>query len=185
MTNIQVENQIAEAALNLFYTRGYHDTSLSDIAQSVHMSVADLKEIFEDKQNIAQKVVGLHKKNLLATFETFAENNNPRQSLSQYLDILSENSEDLIEKGCPYTALYLDLSRTEGSLKDKAAVLLKIRLDWIEEQFRIMAKVDEANDFANRLLSAIHGIIILSQATGDEHVLKSQINQLKSWIRLM
>ena len=48
-----------------------------------------------------------------------------------------------------------------------------------------MAKVDEANDFANRLLSAIHGIIILSQATGDEHVLKSQINQLKSWIRLM
>lgn len=185
MTHNQLEKTIVQEALKLFYDKGYHGTALSMIAKATHLSVAGLGEIFESKEAIALKVIALHKINLAQVFETFGQGRNPRHSLIQYLDMLVAQSAELLEKGCPYTSLYMGLVHADDKVKSVASSLLKLRLEWVEEQFRIMAKVDEAKDFANRLLSAIHGIIILSQATQDEHLLKSQINQLKSWIRLM
>jgi len=62
---------------------------------------------------------------------------------------------------------------------------MRQRLDWITQQFVLITRVEGTTDFAERLSSAIIGISILAEVSGNDRLIKRQVNQLKSWIRSM
>ena len=68
-------------------------------------------------------------------------------------------------------------------------MLLRIYLfykkKWVDEQFIIMLKTQSAVDQVDRLMAALHGLFFLAKLQNDASMFKSQIIQLKSWIRSM
>ncbi|MCF8475044.1 MAG: TetR/AcrR family transcriptional regulator [Emcibacter sp.] len=176
---------VIQAALRLFHENGYDKVKISDIARAASVTSGEVEEYFPSKQEICHKVIDSHLENQAKLFEDINQNSNPRQRLSLYLDTIVDDTESLIRRGCPLTNLYFDVRRQEEQLSGHVVKLLQQRLNWISEQFVLIMKVKEVPDLAERLASAIHGICILAQVTGDENLIRHQVNQLKSWIRSM
>ncbi len=176
---------IVQVALRLFHEQGYGQVNLSQIAKTSGLSTKQVQGLFADKAEICHQVIDVYLKNQAAQFAKIDENTNPRQRLSLYLDSLVEDTDKLISKGCPMTNLYFDLRRSDKLLADHGAQTLQQRLDWIREQFVLITRVAKITDLPERLISATCGISTMAQVTGDKHLIRNQVNQLKSWIRSM
>lgn len=176
---------LVQSALRLFHEKGYGKVKFSHIAKAAGITNKEAQSYFSSKEDICHGVIEAHLANLKAQFGEINQNSNPRQRLILYLDSLVEKVDGLISFGCPLTNLYFDVKRDDRQLADHAAELLLTRLSWIREQFVLITRVKEITDIPERLTSAIHGISILAQVMGSEHMIKHQVNQLKSWIRSM
>ena len=179
------KERMVQEALRLFHVRGYGHVKILDIAKAAGVSKKEVQRYFPSMGDICHLVIEVHLENQKALFEDINQNNNPRQRLSLYLDSIVDDSEEMITFGCPITNLYFDVKREEKKLADHGASLLQQRLDWIRRQFVLITRVDNLLDLPERLDSAIHGISILAQVTGQKKLDRNQVNQLKSWIRSM
>lgn len=117
--------------------------------------------------------------------QSYEENMNTRQRLSLYLDEFFENAEDIAKNGNAVFNLYCDLRDMDNELSKAAKELLTLQQDWIDEQFITMLKTQSAVDQGDRLMAALHGLFFLAHLKHDSAMFKSQIIQLKSWIRSM
>ena len=176
---------LVQVAKRLFHERGYGKVKLTDIAKNAGISLKETQGYFSSPQDVCLRVIDVHWEEQLAEFDNIDQNSNPRQRLSLYLDSLLENSDEMMSRGCAITNLYFDVKREDPELDDLAAKLLQQRLDWIKEQFVAITRVENITGLPERLDSAIHGISILAQATGNPALIRNQVNQLKSWIRSM
>jgi len=176
---------LVQVALRLFYEKGYGKVKFSDIAKGANVSVKTVQGYFSAPEEICHQVIDEHLANQAALFEKINQNSNARQRLSIYLDSFVDSTDSLIAWGCPLTNLYFDVKRAEGTLAAHASKLLQNRLDWIREQFVLITRVEDISDLPERLASAIHGIAIMAQVTGNDRLISGQVNQLKSWIRSM
>lgn len=181
----QQEYILVQVALRLFHEQGYKKVTLGDIAKAAGVTVKETNDYFPSLPEICHGVIEAHLDNQTAHFEEINQNNNPRQRLSQYLDSLIENTDNLVAWGCPVTNLYFDVRREDDALSEHAAKLILNRLNWITEQFVLITRVADVSDLPERLTSAIHGMTLLAQATGRTDLIRTQVNQLKSWIRSM
>jgi len=181
----QSAERLVQEAKRLFHEQGFGQTTMSKIATAAGMTATEAKEFYASPQEICDDVIKIYQAELESQFEKYSENSNPRQSLSLYLDSLSDNAEKLITCGCPITNLYFDVRREDKALAQHASELLRQRFNWISAQFVLITRVESNQELPERLVSAIHGICILAQATGNARLIRSQVNQLKSWIRSM
>jgi len=179
------EHILIQVALRLFHERGYGKVKLSDIAKAAGLTLKETQLYFISPQDICVRVIESYSQSQNALFEDINQNTNPRQRLSLYLDTLIENSDVLIARGCPMTNLYFEVKHEDHNLASEAAELLKQRLEWIRAQFIEIMRVENNTDLPERLTGAIHGIAILAQVTGSPDLIRTQVNQLKSWIRSM
>ncbi|WP_417624936.1 TetR/AcrR family transcriptional regulator [Paremcibacter congregatus] len=176
---------VVQVARRLFQAQGFGRTTYSDIAKAMGISAQQVKDYFPDLEDVCHAVISDYLDQQADAFEGFSRESNPRQRLSLYLDSFSADAENLITEGCPMTNLYMDVKRGNAALADHAAKLLQHRLNWTKQQFVLITRVAEVSDQPERLVSALHGIIIMAQVTGDTRLIRSQIIQLKSWIRSM
>lgn len=184
-TNKQQEFILVQVALRLFYQKGYGKVKFSDIARATGISTREAQGYFTDKAAICHQVIDTHLNNQSELFAEINRNSNPRQRLSQFLDTIADDSDSLMSRGCPLTNLYFDIRREGEQLAGQGAKLMRQRLEWITKQFIVITRIKEPTDLAERLSSAIIGISILAQVSGNNRLIRSQVNQLKSWIRSM
>ncbi|WP_026569687.1 MULTISPECIES: forespore capture DNA-binding protein RefZ [Sediminibacillus] len=57
MTNNQTKQKVMEAACRLFYAKGYHGTSVRDIAHSASVNVSLINYYFNSKQGLLESIV--------------------------------------------------------------------------------------------------------------------------------
>jgi len=181
----QQEFILVQVAERLFSDRGYHKVKFSDIARAGGISTREAQNYFPSKADICHQVIDSHLKRQSARFAEIDQNGNPRQRLSRFLDDIAADADILMARGCPLTNLYFDVHKESGPLAAHAVALMHQRLDWISQQFILITQVDGPADFAERLASALIGISILARVSGSSRLIRNQINQLKSWIRLM
>jgi len=176
---------LVQVAQRLFHEKGFSKTSLSHIARGAGLSHKMAQNYFSSTREICHQVIDVYLKTQNDQFEKISHNSNARQRLSLYLDQFAEDSDSLVARGCPLTNLYFDVKREDDALAEHAAKLLQNRLDWIKEQFVMVMRVEGVTDLPERLASAIQGIVIMAQVTGNDRLIGHQVNQLKSWIRSM
>ena len=184
-TNKQQEFILVQVALRLFHEKRYDKVKFSDIARSAGIPTKEAQVYFADKAEICHQVIDTHLDNQAALFADIDQNSNPRQRLSRFLDNIADDANALVLRGCPLTNLYFDVRGEEEQLVRHATRLMRQRLDWITQQFVLITRVEGTTDFAERLSSAIIGICVLAEVSGNERLIKRQVNQLKSWIRSM
>ena len=176
---------IIDTAKEQFHKNGYLATEVSDIVDAAKISMQEFEDCFNSKESVCTQVLKSYAKDLKVQFKKYEENDNTRQRLSLFLDAYFDDAENIAQNGCPVFNLYYDLCNMNNDLSELIGEILEMQHKWFDEQFIIMLKTESAVDQGDRLMSAISGLILLAKLTGDAQMFKSQIIQLRSWIRSM
>lgn len=94
--NDNIENRIIESAKRLFSERGYHKTSMSDIASDVGITRPTLHYYFRTKERMFEAVVGLLIQSFIPRIEVIVSeeihfSEKLEKLVDEYLNIYSEN----------------------------------------------------------------------------------------------
>ena len=90
-------------------------------------------------------------------------------------------SEIVAQYGCPFGSLCSELDKRVNQTSFPAAELIRLPIEWAEQQFRSLGRRD-AHDLALDLLAAYEGSALLANTMGDPSVLSKAARRLDRWI---
>ena len=90
-------------------------------------------------------------------------------------------SEIVAQHGCPLGSLCSELGKRVKRPSFAAAELMRLPIEWAEEQFRSLGRRD-AHDLATDLMAAYEGSALLANTMGDPSILSSSARRLNRWI---
>jgi AcrR family transcriptional regulator len=175
------------AARELVYLKGIAGTSLADIAQAADVPVGNVYYYFKTKNDIVGAVVHTHEdqlRSLIAELER--RHRSPQKRLKAFVGVLAQRAVTSAAQygaqyGCPYGTLSSELAMRADGPDPLAATLMRIQLDWTEQQFRAMERHD-ARDLAVELMAAYQGSAVLTSTLGDAELMTHQAQRLRRWI---
>jgi hypothetical protein len=90
-------------------------------------------------------------------------------------------SEIVAQYGCPLGSLCSELGKRVKQPSPVAAELMRLPIEWAEEQFRSLGRPD-AHDLALDLMAAYEGRALLANTMSDPGVLSGAAQRLNRWI---
>ncbi|MBO0889633.1 MAG: TetR/AcrR family transcriptional regulator [Acidothermales bacterium] len=174
---------LVAAALELVYRNGVARTSLADIAKAADVPVGNVYYYFKTKDDIVNAVVDAHRERLESSLADLERRHRgPRTRLKALGALLADQRDAVARYGCPYGTLSSELAKQRSDGSDPlAATLLRMQLDWAEQQFRAMGRRDAA-DLATELIAAVQGSAVLSNALGRPGLMSRRARRLDRWI---
>lgn len=174
--------RIIEAADQLFYKRGYNQTSFSDIADITGIPRGNFYYYFKTKDDILAAVVETRVKQYQeALMSCDNVTDNPRERLLAFIGIMDSSEDSVVDTGCPIGSLCSELAKDTDALQSKSREVFELLRDWMSKQFEDIGLVD-ANDKAMDLLSRMQGTAVMACAFKDSAYLHRSLGDLKSWI---
>ena len=174
--------RIIEAADELFYKRGYNQTSFSDIADITGIPRGNFYYYFKTKDDILAAVVEArirHYQEGLLNCDSVSDN--PRERLLAFADNMAANQDTVVDSGCPIGSLCAELAKDTEALQSKSREVFELLRDWIRKQFEEMGFADAENK-AMDMLARMQGVAMMASAFKDHAYLQRSINDLKDWI---
>jgi AcrR family transcriptional regulator len=174
--------RLVAAARELVYRQGVARTTLADIAQAADVPVGNVYYYFKTKDDIIGAVVQTHEDQLESTLADLERRHrSPKARLKALVDVLAERSDSTAQYGCPYGTLSAELAKRAEGADPLAAPLMRIPLDWAEQQFRALGRRD-AHDLAVELVASYQGSAVLTSALGQPELMARQARRLQHWI---
>ncbi len=174
--------RLVDAAVTLFYHRGYGQTSLSDIAEQSGVPLGNVYYYFKTKDDLANAVITERTHHQNDMFAYCEQGNEPQASLLCFLDVLTDLSGDVAKYGCPIGSLCQELNKNDTALADKADALLQQALTWSTKQFKCMGHKDAAK-LAQHLMATMHGASLLTNTFNKPSIIKEEATRMKKWIK--
>ncbi len=174
--------RIIEAAENLFYKRGYNQTSFQDISDATGIPRGNFYYYFKTKDEILDAVVNARIADLtvmLSQCET--ESEDARERLILFSNMLEYNSDEVIESGCPIGTLSSELAKDDPALQDRSRQTFILLRNWVKQQFDTLG-VTNADDLAMDLLAKLQGVTVMACAFKDVDFIKRSHQQIMDWI---
>jgi AcrR family transcriptional regulator len=174
--------RIIEAADQLFYERGYNQTSFSDIADITGIPRGNFYYYFKTKDDILAAVVDArveHYQEALMNCENSSDD--PRKRLLAFIDIMASSENTVLEAGCPIGSLCSELAKGTEELQSKSREVFEVLRDWMNQQFEAIGFTD-ANDKAMDMLARMQGVAVMACAFKDNSFLHRSVAGLKSWV---
>jgi len=174
--------RIVEAADQLFYTRGYNQTSFRDISDATGIPRGNFYYYFKTKDEILNAVI----ENRLHGIRDYlrqcdAVSDSPRLRLLAFTDILENNKSNVVEFGCPLGSLSSELARDNAELQQASVRVFEIIRQWLKQQFTELG-FGNADERAMDMLARMQGITMMSCAFRDLKFLERSNAELKDWI---
>ena len=105
----------------------------------------------------------------------------PQARLKALLRALTDHSELAARYGCPLGSLCSELDKRTDGLDQTAAQMLRLPIDWAEQQFRLMGRRD-ARDLAVAMIASYEGIALLTNTFRDPELMTREARRLERWI---
>jgi AcrR family transcriptional regulator len=173
--------RLVSAARELFHQRGVETTSISDVAQAADVPVGNVYYYFKTKDDLVEGVIDDHLRDVISITESFERLRTPRARLKALARALIDQREIAARYGCPHGTLCSELDKRPGGPAGHAARLLKASIDWAEEQFRQMGRLD-ARELAVALIASYQGISLLANTFRDPDLMTREARRLERWI---
>ena len=174
--------RIIDAAENLFYRRGYNQTSFQDISDATDIPRGNFYYYYKTKEEILNAVIDARVASLSALLTRFdAEIANPRERLLMFTNRLEQDCDDIIESGCPTGTLCAELAKGDFTLHEKSRQVFVVLCDWVKQQFEQMG-ASNAGDLSMDLVSRLQGINLMANVFKDEEYLKRSHADIQDWI---
>lgn len=174
--------RIVEAADQLFYKRGYNQTSFSDIAEMTGIPRGNFYYYFKTKDDILAAVVDTRVRQYQAALlQCECTSDDPRERLLAFTDMLANNEKTIIEAGCPIGSLCTELAKDTDTLQSKSREVFEIIRDWMSKQFAEIGFSD-ADERAMDMLARMQGVSVLSCAFKDSAYLKRGMGEIRTWL---
>jgi TetR/AcrR family transcriptional repressor of nem operon len=178
-----IRQRIVAAADQLFYQRGYEHTSFSDIADAVGISRGNFYYHFKTKDEILNAVIDTRVDQIQKMLDTWTcEYTDPQQRILHFIDILTNNQENIKSHGCPVGSLCTELAKLSHEMLQDANVMLVVMRDWLTEQFRALGMGTDARKIAMHLLARTQGIATITNAIEDQRFLRQEVISLRQWL---
>lgn len=177
--------RLVSAACDLIYRQGVARTTLAHIAEAADVPLGNVYYYFKTKDDIVGAVVEAHVARLHADLATLERRyRSPKSRLKALVRLALVDRRDVIAQyGCPFGTLSSELAKhAEG--RDGSAALMRVSLDWAEQQFRAIGRRD-AHDLAVELVAALQGSAVLGNALRQPEVMARQAQRLARWIETM
>lgn len=178
--------RIVEAADHLFYSRGYNQTSFSDISEQTGIPRGNFYYYFKTKEDILQAVIDARVDEytqLLA--ECDQSTADPAARLQLFTKIPMKYEESVLKYGCPIGTLGSELIKDQDQdiLRDRLTAVFDVLLDWSLAQFKALGFEHKAHDYAMDLLAKLQGISMLSNIYNDGEFLHRSTQDVQQWLR--
>ncbi|HEY9052998.1 MAG TPA: TetR/AcrR family transcriptional regulator [Gammaproteobacteria bacterium] len=178
--------RIIEAADRLFYSRGYNQTSFSDISDETGIPRGNFYYYFKTKEDILAAVVDTRLDIFRQMLESCnAASSDPRERLLIFAGVPLQNEEQVLKYGCPIGTLSSELMKQQHqdisqSLFTSVFDLLR---DWCIEQFRALGMGSRARELSMDLLARLQGVTMMSNVYGDREFLHRSTRDVQNWIK--
>lgn len=175
-------DRLVAVARDLMHQKGVAGTTLADIADASGVQVGNLYYYFKAKDDIVDAVVCAHADELSAGLAMLERTHRtPRTRLKALVELLAGRRDSIATYGCRFGTLGAELAKRSAGSDRTTAPLIRIPLDWAEEQFRAMGRED-AHDLAVDLVAAYHGSALLTHTLGQPELMAHQARRLTRWI---
>jgi len=183
MNDKTTRDHIIEAADQLFYQKGYANTSFADIADAVQISRGNFYYHFKSKDEILDAVINLRlakTQKMLEQWEVGGKQ--PADRIRSFIHILIMNQTKIKNYGCPVGTLCTELSKLEHNSLPEANKLFTLFRTWLGKQFKQLGRKTDADKLAMHLLARSQGIATLASAFHDEKFIQQEVKQLNHWL---
>jgi AcrR family transcriptional regulator len=145
--------------------------------------VGNVYYYFKTKDDIIGAVVEAHVRLAKAALASIdSRHRSPKSRLKALVGEYADQREAIARYGCPHGSLCSELDKRPGSSPDFAlAELMRVPIEWAEEQFRALGRRD-AHDRAVSLIAAYEGGALLANTFRDPDILAREARRLNRWI---
>jgi AcrR family transcriptional regulator len=174
--------RLIAAASQLLHQQGVEKTTLADIAHAADVPVGNVYYYFKTKDDIIAAVIEAHvqlSKAALASIDS--GHRSPKSRLKALVGEYAAQSQVIALHGCPHGSLCSELDKRPGQPDFAVAELMRVPIEWAEEQFRALGRRD-AHDLAVSLLAAYEGSALLANTFRDPNILVREARRLNRWI---
>ncbi len=174
--------RIIDAADDLFYRRGYNQTSFQDISDATGIPRGNFYYYFKTKDEILNAVVSSRIADLTRMLnQCEAESEDTRERLLAFSNMLEYNSDDVIQSGCPFGTLSSELAKDDAELHEVARQAFILLRNWIRQQFMTLG-LSNADELAMDLLARLQGVTVMACAFNDAEFIRRSHQEIKDWI---
>lgn len=172
---------LVDAADLLFRERGYHNTTLKDIAEKAGVPLGNVYYYFKTKSALCLAVVDKRQSQVSNMLELCLCQGNPQQSLVRLLKSIASNSGEFARFGCPLVSLSRDMGTEAPELKQAADSSIKTIMGWVAARFSEMG-VNRPWDIAFDLVARMQGIIMLGRVEGKPKLIEESYSRTMAWL---
>jgi AcrR family transcriptional regulator len=183
MSGQETRGIIVEAADDLFYRRGYENTSFSDIAADLQISRGNFYYHFKTKDEILNAVIAhrlANTRKMLDRWETEAEH--PADRIRSFIHMLIMNRAKIMLYGCPVGTLCNELAKLAHVAQSDANRILALFRDWLARQFSLLGRPGDADALAMHLLVLTQGVATMANAFRSETFIRQEVAGMESWL---
>lgn len=178
-----LRQRIVAASDQLFYQQGYENTSFSDIADAVNISRGNFYYHFKNKDEILDAVIDTRLADIKQMIDDWDDKySDPKQRLLHYIDMLTNNQDNIKAHGCLMGSLCAELAKRSHTMQHKANDLFALFRDWLTTQFKLLGQGKNAKQLAMHLLARGQGISTITNAFEDNTFLRQEVKRLKQWL---
>ena len=173
---------IIAAAEDLFYQRGYNQTSFQDISDATNIPRGNFYYYFKTKEDILNAVIDARVSALSILLNKFdTEITSPRERLLMFTNRLEHDADDIAQSGCPTGTLCAELAKGDAPLHEKSKQVFVVLRVWMKQQFEMMG-VSNADELSMDLITRLQGINLMASVFKDEAYLTRSHTDIHDWI---
>ena len=173
--------RLVEGACRAFYEQGVEHTTLADIAGRADVPLGNVYYYFKTKDELVEAVIAAHAQLVAATLTGLERHRTPKERLKAFARLLRDQGDGAARYGCPQGTLCSELDKRQDGLDRVASELIRIPIDWAEQQFRAMGRRD-ARDLAVALIASYQGISLLTNTLRDPELMAREARRIERWI---
>jgi AcrR family transcriptional regulator len=173
--------RLVAGARQVIYQQGVETTTIADIAQAADVPVGNVYYYFKTKDELVAAAIDGHAQDVHAVLRSLERHRTPQARLKALVRELMSQREQVADYGCPLGSLCSELDKRSDGLDRSCSDLLRLPVDWAEQQFRTMGRRD-ARDLAVGLIAAYQGIALLTNTFRDPELMTREGRRLERWI---
>ena len=173
--------RLVTGARQLIHQQGVEKTTIADIATAAKVPVGNVYYYFKTKDEIIDATIQSHAGEIRELLESLERHRSPQARLKALVRALTAQREVTADYGCPLGSLCSELDKRADGLDRSCAVLLRLPVDWAEQQFREMGRRD-ARDLAVAMIASYQGIALLTNTFRDPELMTREARRLERWI---
>jgi len=173
--------RLVESARLLIHEQGVHRTTLADVADRAEVPLGNVYYYFKTKDDLIGAVLDGYKQQAAELTQAFERHRSPQARLKALVRNWADMRDAVARYGCPMGPLCAELDKLQGGADREAAAVLRVIIDWAEDQFRELGRRD-ARDLALALFAGIQGAALLANTFRDPAILTRQGRHLERWI---
>ena len=175
--------RIVEAADQLFYKRGYNQTSFSDIADITGIPRGNFYYYFKTKDDILAAVIDARVNQYQEVLTSCNDSSDdPRERLLAFVDVMANSEDTVLDAGCPIGSLCTELAKDSDALQSKSREVFELLRDWMSRQFEEIGFTD-GNENAMDMLARMQGVAVIACTFKDNDYLHRGVDELRSWVK--